>query len=88
MLGNTPVLAALPDDVQVRIAGFAQEKVFRRGQTVFSKGDPGSNMMIVAEGWVCLRGLSADGAQITFAIARPGDVFGEMAMLDNDCREG
>jgi CRP/FNR family cyclic AMP-dependent transcriptional regulator len=59
----------------------AETKVFKTGQTIFSAGDPGDTMFVVAEGeveiWV--------GPVLAEVVGR-GGIFGEMALLDYEPR--
>ncbi len=51
------------------------------GETIFHKGDPGSDLFIVRTGSVSIR----DGAH-ELSVAREHDFFGELALLDNEPR--
>jgi CRP/FNR family transcriptional regulator, cyclic AMP receptor protein len=55
---------------------------FGAGETIFLKGAPGENMMAVLEGNVRISVISPDGQTLVLAILFPGDVFGEIAVLD------
>ena len=59
---------------------------FESGETIFSKGTPGSSMMAVLRGSVRIGVNSADGRGIVLAILHPGEVFGEIALLDGKDR--
>ena len=54
---------------------------FPAGHTIFSKGDPGDAMYVVLEGEVELR---INGS--VNEILRPGEPFGEMALIDGSPR--
>jgi CRP-like cAMP-binding protein len=86
VLQNCTLLGSLPEDVQIRIAGFAHDRVFRDGKTILRKGDPGSSMMLVMQGRVRICVLSPDGKEITFSVIDQGKVFGEFALIDGKCR--
>jgi CRP-like cAMP-binding protein len=55
-------------------------------QTVFTRGDHGSHVYLVAEGRVRLAVFSPDGRLLSFKHAGVGDVFGEIAALDGGLR--
>ena len=55
-------------------------------RSIFSRGDPGSHLYLVAEGRVRLSVFSADGRLLSFKHAGAGDVFGEIAALDGGRR--
>lgn len=50
---------------------------FAAGATIFRKGDPGDYMYVLIEGEV---DVLADGKYIR--TLRPGDIFGEMSLID------
>jgi hypothetical protein len=56
---------------------------FRAGDSIFREGDPGDGLFIVEEGEVELTG----GGQKRIARLGPGDVFGELAVLEGRPRE-
>jgi CRP/FNR family transcriptional regulator, cyclic AMP receptor protein len=59
---------------------------FDAGETIFTKGSPGTQMMAVLRGSVRIGVNSADGRGIVLAILHPGEVFGEIALLDGKDR--
>lgn len=68
------------------ILTLAIERKFPAGQVIFQKGDEGNSMMIVLSGEVKICAISADGREIVLNIIRPGEVFGEIALLDGKPR--
>jgi CRP/FNR family transcriptional regulator, cyclic AMP receptor protein len=64
----------------------ATERRVRRGQVIFQKGDAGSSLMAVLSGHVRISAVSADGKEVTMNVINPGDVFGEIALLDGKTR--
>lgn len=82
VLANHGLLEDLaPADLD-RLAQLAATRSFAAGEAVFSKGDPGEAMMAVLCGRVRISCCSVDGREMVFAMFGPGDVFGEIAMLD------
>jgi len=55
---------------------------FEANQIIFSRGDPGRHVYLVTDGRVRLSVLSAEGRELSFAHAGPGQLFGEIAALD------
>ena len=66
---NTP-----PDDLIEAIA--------RSNTVIFEKGHPGHGMMAVVRGRVKIRAPSPGGKEVVLNVIEPGDVFGEIALLD------
>lgn len=65
-----------------RLADLATTRRFAAGDTVFVKGDPGTSMMAVLEGRIRISSISEEGREVMLAVFGPGDVFGEIAMID------
>lgn len=85
-LRASPLFQAMEAAELDAILDIATERRFRRGQTVFQKGDTGSSMMAVLSGRVRISAVNADGKEITLNVISPGQVFGEIALLDGQPR--
>lgn len=59
---------------------------FGRGDTIFSEGELGESVHLLASGRVAIRAATPAGDTVTYAIAGPGDAFGELALLGGDHR--
>ena len=68
------------------ILGFAIERRFARGTTLFSKGDPGTSMMAVLTGRLRAVNVSAEGKEVILNVIGPGEIVGEIALLDGTPR--
>jgi len=68
------------------IIGFAAERRFPRGTTVYTKGAPGSSMMAVLVGRIRVGSVSPEGKEVTLNVIGPGEVVGEIALLDGKPR--
>jgi hypothetical protein len=55
---------------------------YRRGERIYSTGDPGTEMYIVQSGAVSIF-TEADGRRIVLATMEKGDFFGEMALIES-----
>jgi len=55
---------------------------FAAGETIFLMGSPGGSMMAVLSGTVRISIPSQEGREIVLAVLLPGEVFGEIALLD------
>jgi len=56
---------------------------FRRGEMIFSEGDPGTEMYIVQSGTVEIFKQNGD-ARLSLAVMEKGDFFGEMALIGSE----
>jgi len=81
-----PLFQAMQPGELEAILEFATERRVRRGQIVVQKGDAGSSMMAVLAGRVRISAVNAEGKEITLNVINPGQVFGEIALLDGQPR--
>ena len=86
LLEHVPVFEALaPEDI-ARVAQVAVPRAFEAGQVVFREGDESDTCYVVRSGHArAVRGHT-DGRTITLATFGPGDIFGELAMFDDERR--
>jgi CRP-like cAMP-binding protein len=64
------------------VARALRRRRFRRNEVIFHQGDPGDSLHIIASGAVKIVLPSAEGDEAIIATLRPGDFFGELALLD------
>ena len=74
-----------PHDLE-RLMAFARTQRYRPGEVIFYKGDPGISMMSIVEGRVKISVTSPDGKEAVLAVLGPGEVLGEMAILEDKDR--
>jgi len=60
-------------------------RLFKRGDVVFREGEPGSEMYVLQEGRVRIL-KTVRKQEKSLAILKPGDFFGEMAILNDHVR--
>jgi CRP/FNR family cyclic AMP-dependent transcriptional regulator len=86
LLGRVPVFSTLePTDLE-RIAQMALPRQFEPGQAVFREGDQSDTCYVVREGHARAVRSHGDGRTITLATFGPGDIFGELAMFEDERR--
>lgn len=85
-LTASPLFQAMKPGELDEILKLASEKRWPRGATIFQKGDEGSSMMAVLGGRVRVSAVSADGREVTLNVISPGEIFGEIALLDGKPR--
>lgn len=59
---------------------------FAPGESIFNFGDPGDALYIVRRGEVEIFVRNHEGEKIILETSQPGDIFGEVAMLDSGSR--
>lgn len=85
-LQQVPLFRTLERKHLAILAEMMHRQHYRKGQTIFYQGDPGNAMYLVITGSVLLTLPSAAGSEVIVALARPGDHFGELAVLDGGPR--
>ena len=81
-----PLFADLEEDELERFSRVAVPRSFPAGTRVFHEGDRSDACYIVREGSFRVTREHSDGRAITLATLGPGEIFGELAMLDGDVR--
>jgi CRP-like cAMP-binding protein len=82
LLGECFLFQGLGAEERRALVTKAHMRRFATGQTIFHMGSPGSSMMAVLSGEVRISISSPDGKELLLAILQPGEVFGEIALLD------
>jgi CRP/FNR family transcriptional regulator, cyclic AMP receptor protein len=83
LLGQTKLFGALSDADLAAVTGEMREATFDSSQVIFARGDEGREIYLVASGRVRLSVLTAEGRELSFAHAEEGQIFGEIAVLDD-----
>jgi CRP-like cAMP-binding protein len=78
---NWALLAPLPPEVRDKVIAAAQPRRYSRGEVVFNEGDPGETLHLVRVGRLAVRLSTEFGESATLRVLRPGDAFGELALL-------
>lgn len=86
LLERVPVFSTLEQDDLGRIAQLAVPRSFEPGQIVFREGDASDTCYVVRSGRARAIREHADGRTITLATFGPGDIFGELAMFEDELR--
>src|SRR5258708_33837603 len=69
-----------------QLCRYAKHATLKRGATIFSKGDPGNSLIAVISGTVKISISSPDGRSAILNLIGPGDIVGEVAVLDGQAR--
>jgi thioredoxin reductase (NADPH) len=82
ILGECELFRGLRPDEKEALFAHVHVRKFAPGETIFPKGAPGDHMMAVLGGNVRISVPSADGQALVLANLTPGEIFGEIALLD------
>lgn len=85
-LRGCPLFAPCPDGVLADVGRRLRHRHFRRNEVIFHQGDIGDSFHIIAAGGVKIVLPSAEGEEAIIASLKPGDFFGDMALLDTSPR--
>jgi len=82
LLKANPFFAGLGSEAIEAIAILCVSKRLDAGETLFLKGDPGDALYAVRRGQIRIATSGPSGRRLTLNLLGPGDVFGEVALLD------
>jgi CRP-like cAMP-binding protein len=85
-LRQHPYFRDLAPEALDQLCRYAKHTVLKRGATLFAKDDPGNSLYVVISGTVKISISSPDGRNAILNLIGPGELFGEMAVLDGQPR--
>ena len=86
LLATTKMFELLDEDDRIALAQVIDEQKVPAEHMLFQAGDPGDSLFIVETGEIELFIKDTAGQKIVLTTAGPGDMFGELAMLDSGPR--
>jgi uncharacterized membrane protein len=86
LLADVELFEHLSDEDRARLAEVIDLRSLGAGETLFTTGEPGASLYVVRSGEIELFIKDTAGQKIPLAIASPGEVFGELALLDQSPR--
>jgi len=86
LLAQVPAFGELGPAELGAVAAVAVPRSFSAGEAVFREGDASSTCYIVRSGHARAIREHLDGRQLTLATFGPGEIFGELAMFDDELR--
>jgi CRP/FNR family cyclic AMP-dependent transcriptional regulator len=86
VLRKHPYFCDLDAEAFDQLCRYAKHSTLKRGATIFSKGDLGNNLFAVISGTVKISISSPDGRNAILNLIGPGEIFGEVALLDGLAR--
>jgi len=82
LLARMPLFAVLSHEVRGNLARQLRLHSARRGELIYVEGEPGHTAHIVLSGKVKSTRSTNDGRERLLAMHGPGDMFGELSLLD------
>ncbi len=86
-LKKIPLFQDLGPEAMTRLAETVQIAEIRRRQVIYLPGDPGRTVYFVNGGRVKISKVTRDGKELTLAYRGPGELFGEIALVEGGPRE-
>lgn len=86
VLRHSPIFQGLPAELLAKVAALGRNRGYRRGETVFEEGTPGSRLYGVISGRLMITTTSAEGAELHLNVVGQGEIVGEIAFLDGGLR--
>ena len=75
-----------PDDIR-RMESASRMKKFKRGETVYLPADAADGVLLVVSGRIKICHVTPEGKQSILVFVEPGEVFGELALVDPTIRQ-
>src|SRR5437588_9262348 len=82
VLRKHPIFCDLEPEALDQLCRYAKHITLKRGASIFCKGDPGNSLFAVISGTVKISSSSPDGRNAILNLIGPGEIFGEIAVLD------
>ena len=82
LLKKAPLFSQLSNETLGDLAAQLRRRTFRRDTIIFHKDQAGDALYVVDSGRIRIFLPTAGGEELTVDVAGPGDVFGELALLD------
>lgn len=86
ILHQVPFFQLMDRDELAELATHLDEDAFFRGQVIFKSGDPGGTLHIILVGKVRTSITGPNGQSVTIDELGPGEVFGDLSLLDKKSR--
>jgi CRP/FNR family cyclic AMP-dependent transcriptional regulator len=86
VLAGNPLFGALSQELLAAAARAGRFRSYVPGQILVHQGDPGDHLYAVIEGLVKVVFTSERGDEMVLNIMGPGEIFGELALLDGSPR--
>lgn len=81
-IGRSRLFRGVTDADLAAIAPMLRQRRFKAGETIFHEGDPGDSMHVIASGRAKISIESLEGEEAILVTLGPGEVFGELVLLD------
>jgi CRP/FNR family transcriptional regulator len=84
LLEQSDFFRALSPARRRAVAAICIPKTLRKREMLFLEGETGHSMYLMAQGAVQLFKTSTDGREVVIKLVRPGEIFGEVVLFQQD----
>jgi CRP/FNR family transcriptional regulator, cyclic AMP receptor protein len=81
------LIDALDESQQRLLQETTRMQEIKRGQRIYEPGDASEHMFLVKSGTIKIAAFDPSNREVLLAFRHPGDVFGELALLDDSRRD-
>ncbi|MYN02378.1 cyclic nucleotide-binding domain-containing protein [Pseudoduganella sp. DS3] len=85
-LRKIPLLANLSEEEMTRVKADLRVRAFNKRDVVLQKGAPGDSLLFLLSGSLQVVDVTEDGRAIGLRMLKPGDFFGEIAVINGSLR--
>jgi CRP/FNR family cyclic AMP-dependent transcriptional regulator len=86
VLKSVPMFGSFPEDQLRTLATMVMRRHAPRGSAIMHAGDPTDSLYVVISGRLKVMMGEADGKEVILSIIGPGEIFGEMGLIDDGPR--
>lgn len=86
LLGQSSLFRQLGPNERKALFAHARVQEYAAADTIFLMGSPGDSMLAVLNGTIRISLLAPNGKEVVLAILGPGEICGEVALLDGKAR--
>lgn len=86
LLLSGPFFKGLPEELMEKATAHIVSRQHPPNQVILLENDWGSSVYFILDGWVKIRTYNLDGKEVTLNILGKGELFGEMAALEESPR--
>jgi CRP/FNR family cyclic AMP-dependent transcriptional regulator len=86
LLSKHFLISTMPERALDDLVKFSTVSRFEPHRAICNKGDPGDCLYGILSGRVRIYSTSPEGSEITLNVLEPGELFGEIALLDGNSR--
>ena len=86
VLKAVPLFASFPEEQLRMLTTMVSRRSAARGTTIMAGGDATDSLYIVLSGRLKVMMSDSDGKEVILTILGPGEIFGEMGLIDDEPR--